>query len=103
MNDGASAAGGRSSLIDRSFDLPFGYRATFMWRGADEPIEVHWSPDQPRIRKLRPRRKSLSAYQAARREFFEDVAAVGDGIFLVLDTNLKAICGHEVIVPPAQH
>jgi hypothetical protein len=63
------------NLIERSFDLPFGYRATFIWRRADEPMEVHWSPDRPHIRKPRPHRKFLAAYQAARREFFEEVAA----------------------------
>jgi hypothetical protein len=46
----ASAADGRNSLIERSFDLPFGYRATFICRRPDEPFEVRWSPDQPRIR-----------------------------------------------------
>jgi hypothetical protein len=89
-------------LIERSFDLPFGYRATFR-RCPDEPFEVRWSPDQPRIRKPRPQRKFLAAYQAARREFLEDVAAVGGGAILVLDTDLKAISGREVIVPPTQH
>jgi hypothetical protein len=91
------------SLIERAFDLPFGYRATFIWRRPDEPIEVHWSPDQPRIRQPRPQRKFLAAYQAARREFFGDVAAVVGGSILVLGTDLKAVCGHEVIVPPTQH
>lgn len=75
MNDIASAADGRSSVIERAFDLPFGYRATFIWRRPDEPTEVRWSPDQPRIRKPRPHRKFLAAYQAARREFFEEVGA----------------------------
>ena len=31
------------SLLERSFDLPFGYRATFIWRRPDEPFEVRWS------------------------------------------------------------
>ena len=62
------------SLIERSFDLPLGYRATFVWRRPDEPFEVRLSPEQPRIRKPRPQRKFLTAYQAARREFFQDVA-----------------------------
>jgi hypothetical protein len=91
------------SLIERGFDLPFGYHATFMWRGPDEPYEVRWSPDLPRIPKPRPQRKFLAAYQAARREFFEEVAAVFGGRVLILDTDLKKICGHEVIVPPTQH
>jgi len=103
MNDTASAAGGRNSLIERSFDLPFGYRATFIWRHPSEPFEVCWLPDLPRIRKPRPRRKFLVAYQAARREFFEEVGAVLGGKILVVDTDLKTVCGHEVIVPPTQH
>jgi hypothetical protein len=91
------------SLIERSFDLPFGYRATFVWGRPEEPFEVRWSPYQPRIRKPRPYRKFLAAYQAARREFLKDVAAVGGGAILVLDTDLRAICGREVIVPATQH
>src|SRR5262245_52173795 len=91
------------SLIQRSFDLPFGYRATFIWRHPDEPFEVRWSPDLPSIRKPRPQRKFLAAYQAARREFFEEVGAVVGGMILVFDTDLKTVCGHEVIVPPTQH
>jgi hypothetical protein len=102
MNAIASAADGRDSLIERAFDLPFGYRATFIWR-PDEPVEVRWSPDQPRIRKPRAHRKFLAAYQAARRAFFEEVGAVVGGRILIVDTDLKAICGREVIVPPTQH
>jgi hypothetical protein len=62
-----------------------------------EPYEVRWSPDQPCIR------KPLAAYHAARREFFEEVAAVVGGGVLILDADLKKICGHEIIVPPTQH
>jgi hypothetical protein len=103
MSDMVSAAAdGRNSVIERAFDLPFGYRATFIWRGRDEPIEVHWSPDLPRIQKQRPQRKFLTAYQAARREFFENVAAVVGGAILTLDTDLKTVCGHDVIVPSTQ-
>ena len=101
MNSIASA--GCNSLIERSFDLPFGHRATFIWRCPYGPLEVRWSPDQPRIRKPRPQRKFLAAYQAARREFFDEVAAVVGGSVLILDTDQKQICGHDVIVPPTQH
>jgi hypothetical protein len=103
MNDIATAANGRDRLIERAFDLPFGYRATFIWSQPDGPIEVHWSPHLPCIRKPRPQRKFLAAYQAFRREFFEDVAAVVGGRILVVDTDLKTICGHDEIVPPTQH
>jgi 8-oxo-dGTP pyrophosphatase MutT (NUDIX family) len=72
-------------------DLPFGYRATFIWRRPNEPFEVRWSPELPRIRKPRPRRKFVAAYQAARREFFEEVGAVVGGMILVVDTDLKTV------------
>jgi hypothetical protein len=103
MNDMVSAADGRNRVIERAFDLPFGYCATFVWRGRDEPIEVHWSPDMPLIRKPRPQRKFLAAYDPARREFSEDISAVLGGRVLILDTDLKKERGHEVIVPPTQH
>jgi hypothetical protein len=103
MNDIASAADGRYSLIERGFDLPFGYRATLIWRRPYGPLEVCWSPDHPCIRKPRQQRKFLAAYQVARREFFEEVAAVVGGRVLILDTGLKSTCGHDVIVPPTQH
>jgi hypothetical protein len=103
MNDLATAENGRDSLIKRAFDLPFGYRATFIWSRPDGPIEVHWSPHLPCIRKPRPQRKFLAAYQAFRREFFEEVAAVLRARVLILDTDLKTMCGHEVIVSPTQH
>jgi hypothetical protein len=48
--------------------------------------------------------RNLAAYQAAsRREFFQEVAAVVGGGVLILDTDLKTICGHEIIVQPTQH
>src|SRR5262245_57325041 len=78
-----------NGLIECSFDLPFGYRATFVWR-PDEPFEVRWSPDQPRTWKPRPRRKILAAYQPARREFFEEVGTVIGGMMLVVVTDLKS-------------
>jgi hypothetical protein len=94
---------GRDSLIERDLGLPFGYRATFIFRCPYGPLEVSWSPAQPRFRKPRPWQKFLAAYQTARREFFEEVAAVVGGGVLILDTDLKKICGHEIIVPPTQH
>jgi hypothetical protein len=87
-------------LKESSHDV---YKRCRAARRRAEPYEVSWSPDQPRIRKPRPQRKFLAAYQAARREFFEEVAAVFGGGVLILDTDLKKICGHEVIVPPTQH
>ena len=84
MSNIASAANG---AIKRAFDLPFGYCATFIWRGSHEPIEVHWLPDLPHIRKPRLQRKMLAAYETARRDFFEDVAAVVGGKILILGTG----------------
>jgi hypothetical protein len=97
MSDIVSAADG---VIDRCFDLPLGYRATFIWRCPFGPLEGCWSPDQPCIRRPRPRRKFLEAYQAARRK---DLAVVVGGTVLVVDTDLKTVSGHEVIVPPTKH
>jgi hypothetical protein len=87
-------------VIDRCFDLPLGYRATFIWRCPFGPLEGCWSPDQPCIRRPRPRRKFLEAYQAARRK---DLAVLVGGTVLVVDTDLKTVSGHEVIVPRTQH
>jgi hypothetical protein len=50
MNDEATVADARNILIERSFDLAFGYRATFISRRPDEPFEVRRSSEQPRIR-----------------------------------------------------
>jgi hypothetical protein len=102
MSDIASEADG-SCLIERNFDLPFGYRATFTWHHPYGPLKVCWTPDQPRIRKPRPRRRFLGAYCNARREFLEEIAVVVGGTILIVDTDLKTVCGHELIVPPMQH
>ena len=102
MSDMASEADG-NSLIERNFDLPFGYRATFIWRRPYGPLEVCWSPDQPFIRRPRPRRKFLEAYQAARREFLEELAVAVGGLITIVDTDLGSVSGHEVVVPPTQH
>ena len=103
MDNMVLVADGRNNVIERAFDLPFGYRATFIWRRPYGPLEVCWSPDQPCIRKPRPQRKFLAAYQAARREFFEELAVAVGGIITIVDTDLQANCGREVIVPSAQH
>src|SRR5262249_15963006 len=103
MNDIVSAADGHNSLIERGFDLPFGYRPTFIWPRPPWPLDVRRAPDHPRIGKPRPQREFRAAYQAARRKFFEEVASVAGGGVLILDTDLKTICGHEIIVPPTQH
>lgn len=84
MNDLVSTAEG---VIERAFDLPLGYCATFIWRGSDKSIEVHWLPDLPHIRKPRLQRKLLAAYETARRDFFEDVAAVVGRKISILGTG----------------
>jgi hypothetical protein len=95
--------------IKRTFALPFGYRATFAWSltsaGSVDAVAVEWRPTMPRIRKSRPRRKFIAAYQAARREFFTEVAAVAGGSVLVVDTdtNMERLDGMETIEPPTRH
>ena len=83
MDDMVLVADGRNNVIERAFD----YRATFIWRRPYGPLEVCWSPDQPCIRKPRPHRKFLAAYQAARREFLEELGAVVGGKILIVDTG----------------
>jgi hypothetical protein len=102
MSDIASETDG-NCLIERNFDLPFGYRATFTWHHPYGPLKVCWAPDQPRIRKPRPRRRFLGAYCNARREFLEEIAVIVGGPILIVDTDLKTVCGHDLIVPPTQH
>jgi hypothetical protein len=85
--------------IKRSFDLPFGYRAEFEWR--DGCVEVGWTPDLPHIKREKAQRKFQEAYEAARRSFFTEVAAVMGGPVLVADIGNAE--GAEVIRPPAKH
>jgi hypothetical protein len=73
-----------SEAIERKFSLPLGYRVTFCWQPG-EHFQLRWSPDVPLIRKARARRKFFEAYQAARRSFLEEVAAVIGGDVLILD------------------
>jgi hypothetical protein len=89
------------SAIIRSYRLPFGFKATFRWR--DGHLGIEWSPRVPRITKPRPWRKLFSAYQAARRNFFHDVAAVIGNNSLVVDTDLKTIDGINGISAPTVH
>jgi hypothetical protein len=91
-----------SEAIERRFSLPFGYHATFRWHPS-ELLEVYWAPDPPLIRRARAQRKFFEAYQAARSEFLEEVAAVLGGNILVVDTNFKEIVGTEIIRKPTQH
>jgi len=91
-----------NSEITRSFALPQSYRVTFRWKPPNE-FEIGWSPDPRRMRKARAWQKLFAAYQAARREFLEEVAALIGGAVLVLDTNLKAVVGTDIIHSPTRH
>ena len=96
----SSADGNRE--LRRTFHLPFGYRATFCWR-LGELLEVRWTPDRPLIRKERSQRKFFAAYQAARRSFLEEVAAVVGGNVLVIDVRGLHLAGAQVISAPTRH
>lgn len=98
-----SADGNRERSISRTFQLPFGYCATFRWRPG-ELLEVRWTPDRPLIRKERSQRKFFAAYQAARRSFLEEVAAVVGGNVLIIDCGgLQNVAGAEMISAPTRH
>jgi hypothetical protein len=71
------------SLIERAF----------IWCRPDETFEGHWSPSHASASRARIE----NFLRPARREFFEEVGAVGGGGIPFLDP------GHEVIVPPTQH
>src|SRR5262249_34092565 len=90
-----------NSQITRSFALPQSYRVTFRWKPPNE-FEVGWSPDPRRMRKARAWRKLFAAYQAARREFLEEVAALIGAAVLVLVTNLKEVVGTAIIHIPSR-
>jgi hypothetical protein len=77
-----AAARRNSEAIERKFSLPLGYRVTFCWQPG-EHFQLRWSPDVPLIRNARARRKFFEAYQAARRSFLEEVAAVIGGDVLI--------------------
>jgi hypothetical protein len=92
-----------STAIERTFQLPFGYRATFLWR--PDRIDIQWEPSLPTIRKERPRRRFIAAYEAARRSFFEEVAAVIGGSIAIIDTDktMQQIASTETICAPTRH
>jgi hypothetical protein len=89
------------SAHTRTYSLPHGYSVEF-GHSSSTPFEVRWSPDVPRIRKPGQQRKFFAAYQAARREFLEEVAAVRGGNILVIDT-LPQGAAAEVVRVPVQH
>jgi hypothetical protein len=88
-----------TSEIVRSFDLPFGYNATFHWKAGH--LDVIWEPTVPNIRSNRAQRKLLLAYQSARRSFFTEIAAIiGAGVFVADIDDLQA---GEIIPPPTKN
>jgi hypothetical protein len=91
-----------SDIITQSFELPFGYTATFRW-SHDKGWNVDWEPDVPNIRKERAFRKFHRAYQAARHAFLTDVAASIGGNVLVADIGNPAYEAFEVIKAPSKH
>lgn len=86
--------------FSRRYSLPFGFTAMFSWR--DAHLQIDWTPHFPRIIKRRAWKKFVAQYQAARRDFYTDVAAVIDGNILIVDTDLQTIDGMEVIAAPTK-
>jgi hypothetical protein len=90
-------------MMQRSFDLPFGYQATFQWK-PESGFKVRWEPDRPLIRQTRAQRKFFEAYQAARRSFLEDIAAIVGGKVLIVDApGFQDFEPTEIITPPTRH
>jgi hypothetical protein len=90
------------SQLKRTYPLPFGFTATFVWN--DGHLVVEWQPNEPRIRKARAWRKFFGAYKAARRNFYTDIAAAIGGDVLIVDTpDLLTVIGTEVIQAPVKH
>jgi hypothetical protein len=88
-----------SSTIERTFNLPHGYAATFVWPPQSPGmLAVKWAPDVPCIRKPESRQEFFEAYVAARRSFYTEVAALTGGSVLVADTNGRM----EVVEPPTR-
>jgi hypothetical protein len=99
-NFNAQHGKGPYQMFSRTFNLPFGYTATFFF----PPGDVCWAPDFPRIRQRRARRKFFAAYQAARRSFSEEVAVVVGGSVMIVDSpDLQTVIGTEVIHEPTRH
>jgi hypothetical protein len=89
-----------NEVLERHFWLPFGYSVTFRWNGN---LTARWEPDVPRIRTARAQRRFFNAYQTARRDFFQEVAAIVGGNVLVVDTDLKRVIGMETFHKPTRH
>ena len=66
-------------------------------------MDVQWSPDVPRFRSSRHRRRFLEAYQLARQDFMRQVATVIGGKFAVIDTDGSNVLGVDVASPLAKH
>jgi hypothetical protein len=95
-----AAARRNSEATERKFSLPLGYRVTFCWQPG-EHFQLRWCPDVPLIRKARAWRKFFEAYQAARRSFLEEVAAVIGGDVSILDIRAQKRRRAETV--PSRH
>ena len=91
-----------TSELKRSFNLPFGYAATFVWAG-DGALMVCWEPGPPQIRNERAQRQFFKAYKAARQDFYTEIAALVGGACMIIDVGNKKYEGVEVVRAPVQH
>jgi hypothetical protein len=89
--------------LRRCYVLPLGYRVTFHWQHGEE-LRASWHPQFPEIRQQRAWRKFFAAYQAARRQFLTEVAAVLNGGVLVDDTDkaFQNVDRSEFVMPPTK-
>jgi hypothetical protein len=85
-----------SGPIKHTAAMPFGFVATFTWRGKNEPMQIEWEPDVPCIRSPRRYRRFMAAYDEARFEFMQTVATTIGEAVLIAD-----IRGYIEIVQPA--
>jgi predicted transcriptional regulator of viral defense system len=85
--------------IARTLALPMGFKVTFKFTPTTHDLQVEWEPAVPSISSPRHRRKFIESYQAARREFFADVATSIGGSIAVADLTGEM----EIIQPGARH
>ncbi len=85
--------------IARALALPLGVKVTFKFTPTTHDLQVEWTPGVPSISSPRRRRKFFESYQAARREFFADVATSIGGSIAVADLTGEM----EIIRPGTKH
>jgi hypothetical protein len=85
----------------RTVRLPYGYRATFVFRPDPHFFEVFWEPDRPRIRSARAWRKFQAAYFEARDEFLsEAMTMTGQSMAVVTPGTTRELA---IIEPEVRH